>query len=325
MHVIPDGIDVVEPIDKALAKQHTAALFDNPMFAQHPVVGLISGFESHPSAELICAFAHANPHVAIFVYDALLSKHNINPPNNVVIFSADDQETSSVLPIFFQALDLVCFPAIPGTPLSLVLEAMAYGSPCIALSQYGLPEEVEGAGVAVKSEWDGSGHFHVSISQLSETMNQYLVPFGKRTKYEAGAKSLRQRYTWERTAQNIVQLFAGNRRTQKGTFSTLRSQFPPIFCQHYDPGTHTTTACAYQTRTHRYESLEMALASVLSEHHTPAEVQALQKHFQQEGSTLEANRFALEMVFPTSVGNSIPPDSRPGRKEINPNEKQPSE
>lgn len=325
MHVIPDGIDVVEPIGKALAKQHTASLFDNPMFAEHPVVGLISGFESRPGAELICAFAHANPHVAIFVYDTFLSKYNINPPSNVVIFSADDQETCSILPIFFQALDLVCFPAIPGTPLSLVLEAMAYGSPCIALSQYGLPEEVKGAGVAVKSEWDGSGHFHVSISQLSETVNQCLVPCGKRTKYEAVAKSLMQRYTWERTAQNIVQLFAGNRRTQKDNSATLRNLFPPIFCRHYDPGTRTTTACAYQTRTHGYESLETALAGVLSEHHTPAEVQALRKHFQEEGSTLEANRCALEMVFPASVGNPIPPDSRPGRKEINRDEKQPSE
>ena len=49
----------------------------------------------------------------------------------VVIFSVDD-ETHSILPIFFQALDLVCFPAIPGTPLSLVLETIADGTPCIA-------------------------------------------------------------------------------------------------------------------------------------------------------------------------------------------------
>ncbi|RKU22506.1 hypothetical protein C6500_03125 [Candidatus Poribacteria bacterium] len=54
----------------------------------------------------------------------------------VVIFSVDD-ETHSGPPIFLQALDLVCFPAIPGTPLSLVLEAMAYGTPCIAMTKCG--------------------------------------------------------------------------------------------------------------------------------------------------------------------------------------------
>ena len=67
----------------------------------------------------------------------------------VVMFSTDD-ETHFVLPIFFQTLDLVCFPAIPGTPLSLVLEAMAYGTPCIAVTKYGLPPEVERAGAVVQ-------------------------------------------------------------------------------------------------------------------------------------------------------------------------------
>ena len=93
-----------------LAKQHTAALFEKPMFATQPVVGLISGFEPRRGAAWISEFARANPHLAIFVYDALLEHPYRNPPENVVIFSADAEETLSVLPIFFQALDLVCFP-----------------------------------------------------------------------------------------------------------------------------------------------------------------------------------------------------------------------
>ena len=32
--VIPDGIDVAEPIGKVSAKQHTAAIFNKPMFAR---------------------------------------------------------------------------------------------------------------------------------------------------------------------------------------------------------------------------------------------------------------------------------------------------
>ena len=74
MRVIPDGIDVVAPIgDKALAKQHTAALFEKPMFTKKPVVGLISGFEPNRGAAWISAFARENPHRAIFVYDAMLA------------------------------------------------------------------------------------------------------------------------------------------------------------------------------------------------------------------------------------------------------------
>lgn len=109
VHVIPDGIDVGAPIgDKALAKQHTAAIFEKPMFTKQPVVGLISGFEPKRGAAWITAFARANPHLAIFVYDAMLAERYGHPPENVVIFRADDKETLSVLPIFFQALDLVC-------------------------------------------------------------------------------------------------------------------------------------------------------------------------------------------------------------------------
>ena len=145
VRVIPDGIDVVAPIgDKALAKQHTAAIFEKPMFTKQPVVGLISGFEPKRGAKWIADFARANRHLAIFVYDAMLAEHYQHPPENVVVFSADDEETHSVLPIFFQALDLVCFPAMPGTPLSIVLEAMAFGAPCVAMTQYGMPEEVAG-------------------------------------------------------------------------------------------------------------------------------------------------------------------------------------
>ena len=174
--VIPNGIEIGEPIGKPLAKQHTAALFEKPMFAQQPVVGLISGFDPNYGAKLISSFAHANPHLMIFIYDPFLAEHYKNPPDNVIIFSADDEETRSVLPIFLQALDLVCFPAIPGTPLSLVLEAMAYGTPCVAMTKYGLPPEVEGAGIVVESKWCNFSNPSVPMSGLSDTVNQWLKP-----------------------------------------------------------------------------------------------------------------------------------------------------
>ena len=129
------------------------------MFAKQPVVGLISGFEPSRGAVWISEFARENPHLAIFVYDTMLEQHYRYPPENVVIFSADDEETRSVLPIFFQALDLVCFPAMPGTPLPVVLAAMAYGAPCVAMTKYGMPTEVAGAGVPIKADWGSLRQF----------------------------------------------------------------------------------------------------------------------------------------------------------------------
>ena len=57
---IPDGINVTKPLgDKALAKRHTGAVFDNPMFVKQPVIGLISGFEPNYGAAWISEFARS--------------------------------------------------------------------------------------------------------------------------------------------------------------------------------------------------------------------------------------------------------------------------
>ena len=278
LRVIPNGINIDEPIGKPLAKQHTAALFEKPIFAQQPVIGLISGFEPNYGAKFISEFARVNLHLAIFVYDPFLAEHYTDPPNNVVIFSVNDEETLAVLPIFFQALDLVCFPAILGTPLSLVLEAMAYGTPCIALAKYGLPPEVKGAGAVVKLESSGFNNFGIPTGQLSDTISQWLKPSTMRAECENMAKSLAQKFTWEGMVQEIAQLFEESRRQRVNT-RTERTLFPAIFCRRYGPATGTTASSVYRLGTNRYDCLETALTEMLSEQHTPTEIDAVFKHF----------------------------------------------
>ncbi|MXV85410.1 glycosyltransferase family 4 protein [Candidatus Poribacteria bacterium] len=295
VRVIPNGINVGKPMCQHLAKQYAAALFEKPIFAQQPVVGLISGFEPNYAAKLISAFARANPHLSIFVYDPFLAEHYTNPPSNVVMFSVDDDETHSILPIFFQALDLVCFPAIPGTPLSLVLEAMAYGTPCIAMTQYGLPPEVAGAGAVVKSEWRGFGNFHVSMSELSQAINQWLKPSHTRTECENVAKGLAQKFTWEKVAQEIVQCFEEGHQQSANAFRRERNVSPLVFCRRYDPGSGTTESSVYRAASNRYDCLKTALIEMLAEEHTPAEIEAVFRHFQGKGFTSVANEFVLEM------------------------------
>lgn len=277
--VIPDGLNPVEPIGKTLAKQHTAAIFDKPLFAQYPTIGLISGFEPSRGAQWISAFAHANPHLAIFVYDSILAAHYKNPPDNVVIFNADDEKMSAVLPIFFQALDLVCFPALPGTPLSVVLEAMAYGTPCIAMTKYELPPEVSGAGVKVASDWDTSGNFHTPMDQLSGIIDQLLVPSHRRAACEKIAKGFTYKYTWQETARKILQLFEKRQPSTTGTRQTGESVFPPIFCRRYHPQTREITSDAYRLGINSYEHLETALEETLGKQHKAAEVKSVFEHF----------------------------------------------
>ena len=285
VRVIPDGIDVVAPIgDKALAKQHTAALFEKPMFTKNPVVGLISGFEPNRGAAWISEFARANPHLAIFVYDALLEHPYRNPPENVVVFSADDEETLSVLPIFFQALDIVCFPAMPGTSLSMVLEAMAYGAPCVAMTKYGMPAEVAGAGVAIKSDWDNFGNFHVPMDELSSTISKWLQPFEVSGLCENFTERIVHQYTRKNAAQALVGVFAECSQREPDDLRTESPLFPPIFCHRYDPDTGEMGSSVYRLGMNRYDRLETAVAEALTERHTPAEVESVFKHFRRETS-----------------------------------------
>jgi len=288
VRVVPNGINIGEPIGKPLAKQYTASLFEKLIFAQQPAVGLISGFEPNFGMKFISEFARANPHLAIFVYDPFLAEYYTNPPSNVVIFKADDDETHSILPIFFQALDLVCFPAIPGTPLSLVLEAMAYGTPCIAMTTYGLPPEVAGAGTVVKLEGHDFGNFHVPMSELSNTIHQWLKPSPTRAECENTAKHLAQKFTWERVAQDIVQSIEEGHQQSVNAFRRKRNLSPSVFCRRYDPGTGTTESSVYRLGTNRYGCLKTALVEMLAEQHTPAEVEAVFKHFQGKSSTSAA-------------------------------------
>ena len=299
VRVIPDGIDLVEPNgDKALAKQHTASIFEKPMLVEKPIVGLISGFEPNRGAAWISEFARTNPHLAIFVYDAMLAQHYQHPPENVVIFNADDEETRTVLPIFFQALDLVCFPAMPGTPLPIVLEAMAFGAPCIAMTKYGMPPEVIGAGVAVEIGWDNFGNFHVPMVKLSEMINKWLQPSDARTQCQGFAKKIVQRYTRKNAAQALIQVFEEGFQRSADNFRPARTLFPPIFCRRYEPDTGTLRSSVYRLGMNRYDHLETALAEVLAEGHTPAEVESVFKHFQRKHSTPTCEI--------TRVGNGFP-------------------
>lgn len=284
VHTISEGINVVKPIGKELAKQHTARLTDNPLFAQSPVVGIISGFEPNAGMRNILDIATANPHLVFFVHDSILADAYRNPLSNLVIFNASDESTRSVLPIFFQALDVVCFPAVPGTSASLVLEAMAYGTPAVVISKYGLPPEIEGAGVLVQCPAGKGNNLEVPMQHLSETINQLLTDTEGCEKYREVAKGFVTKYTWERTAQEIVRLFkqSSARANTRCQSSTPLSLCQPLFCRYYDPRTGMAYPSVYRQETNRFERLENALAEVLSKHHTPAEVESVFKHFQRE-------------------------------------------
>ena len=93
-----------------------------------------------------------------------------------------------------------------------------------------------------------------------------------------------QRWTRKDAAAAVVQLFAEGLQRETDDFSTEQTLFPPIFCRRYEPETGALKSSVYRLGIHRYDSLETALAEVLAEGHTAAEVASVFKHFQREGS-----------------------------------------
>ena len=164
----------------------------------------------------------------------------------------------------------------------MVLEAMAYGTPCIAMTKYGVPSEVQGAGVSIKSEWDNLGNFRVSMNELSATIHQWLQPSNMRAKCEEVARHFVKKYTWQKTARKMLQLSETCQLSETGTPDTHENLFPPIFCRAYHPHTGTTTSIAYRLGVNRYEHLEKALAETLIKRHKTAEVELIFKHFKAE-------------------------------------------
>ena len=95
-----------------------------------------------------------------------------------------------------------------------------------------------------------------------------------------------QQRTRKDAAQAIVQLFAEGLQRETDAFRKERSLFPPIFCRQYEPETGALKSSVYRLGINRYDTLETALAEVLAEGHTDAEVASVFKHFQWKDGTL---------------------------------------
>ena len=65
---------------------------------------------------------------------------------------------------------------------------MAYGTPAVVISQYGLPPEIEEAGVLVQCPTHVGNDIEIPTQKLSKVMNQLLKDMKQRGKYEQIAR-----------------------------------------------------------------------------------------------------------------------------------------
>ena len=121
------------------------------------------------------------------------------------------------------------------------------------------------------------------MPELSRTIHKWLQPSQVSGLCDNFTERIVQRHTRKDTAEAIVGVFEESFQRETDDFrETERTLFPPIFCRRYEPETGMLKSSVYRLGIHRYDRLETALAEVLAEEHTAAEVASVFKHFQRE-------------------------------------------
>ena len=113
-----------------------------------------------------------------------------------------------------------------------------------------------------------------------------------RAEYERIAKDLARKYTWQKTARNIVRVFEENHPSMTRSYPRDENLFRPIFCRRYSSETRKITSNVYRLGINRYEHLEKALVETLMEQHKSTEIASVFKHFKMESSVQRQGNFA---------------------------------
>lgn len=280
-HVIPNGVDLenFKPMDKTLAKNRVAEAFDNADIMKKPFVGWISGFQPEKEAEILLRLADSNPQIIFILIESTLDDYSWNPPSNIVLFNIRDIQDKRATLFIFNAFDLFCFPAIPGTCSSMVIETMACGIPPIVIGFDNLPDEIGDAGILARMKRSGFDNVIVPIEKLSEKINFLLKDESERIRLGEKAVEKASLFTWENVSKEIVNLFRElNRRKIRSQENRRRNSFPVLFSHHYDKAQGTVESQALLMPSFSKQSVEEGLVLSLLEEHSMAEVETVLMH-----------------------------------------------
>lgn len=205
---------------------------------------------------------------------------------NVFYITLQEPQDTIALPWLYNACEFIIFPAVVGTPFSMVIEAFACGVPALALASTELPEELaEGlVSVLVKRD-DTTGKFIIPTAAVLERVDDLLGPSGMRETLSTKAKQIANNYSWDRIAQRFVTLFAELNRRRNGTWSP---KYPEIaFTRYYDKGQNVVKTGAMQLGSFLKQRVEEGLAQTLLVNHTPEEVRTVLLHVLQDSNKVD--------------------------------------
>lgn len=290
---IPNGVDksLFKPMDKMEAKKQVAKLVGDERIRKLPVIGFLSRFQPEKGAGYYLALARENPDYVFLVVAPTLAAYQLRDLPDNLIYAG--QQKRPMLPLFFNAFDVHCFPSVVGEEAfgNASLEAMACGVPVVAGSFSGLPEVVGDGGVLVDCDTFtheiGSFAGSISVDALSAAVRELIGDNAKRQRLAQNALRQAQRFDWDKTAEAFLSLIKRQKQEQKMVHER-RNRIPQgLFSEYYPISERVKCARSHMLslvgihgenpfmQSAYTQSVEEGVILSLMRHHSIREIEAL--------------------------------------------------
>ena len=224
--------DLFCPMEKETAKKELAEHVGDDRIVTTPTVGYLSRVQSEKGASVYLKLAELNPHLLFLIAGPHFGRYQLRElPDNLVYAGFHPREK---LPMVYNAFDVYCFLSMSGEETFglTVLEAMACGVPPIVPNFDGVPSVVGDTGLIADAEnFDqdiGTLVSYPSPIDFSEKINLLLDDDDLRQTLSQKARKRALSFTWDKTAQRIIQLFESlHKKRQLVSPNKLLNAFTP--------------------------------------------------------------------------------------------------
>lgn len=276
---ILNGVDtqVYSPQDPQHAREAVASIVGIENIPETPFVGFINGFQPQNSIGMIDELATLHKDVVFIVFDPILAHQKYQHHRNVFYINLQKPEDTVALPWIYNACEFIIFPAVIGTPFSMVLEALACGLPGLALISSSLPEDLGDCVKSVQITQEATtSKFVIPTATVSQQIENLLRDSQVRATLSMKAREVAANYSWDRTAKHLIELFTAL--NEKKTHNAVPNYPDVVFSLYYNKSQNVLRSGAMQLDGYYRHRIEEGLGQTLLAEHTPEEVRIVLKH-----------------------------------------------
>ncbi len=273
-HHIPYGVDtsIFKPMDKTQCKRQLSQALGHEEILQKPLIGIVSGLNSHETLRFMRKLRFANPDFNYLVIHST-EMDNFTSDGCVNFFNIASLQDKEASPFIFNALDALVFPTILGSSPLLLLEIVACGIPTVVWG-YSEPKEISGACRFTQIAPSLFDPVDLPIESISQELRFLLEnPNEQKNLVQAGLKAI-STWSWEETIQRILRLFGDLQNRKVPEYKSTKHRL--LFRKHYNPVCGKIESEAFVlSKVPVPIDMEQAIAMTLLEEHTPMEVETV--------------------------------------------------